>query len=84
MVFWILWIIDVLLILLVLVGSNFRSGFGAGNDFNNIALLVLVLLLLSSIITRIVIKPRWVSLTLAALPLLLLLLFYFFDKNSDG
>jgi len=80
---WICWIIDVLLILLVLAGSNFRSGFGAGNDFNNIALLVLLLLLLSSIITRIVVKPKWVSLTLAALPILLLFVFYLFDKNAD-
>ena len=83
MLLWIFWIIDVLLILLVLAGSGFRSGFGAGNDFNNTALLVLMLLLLSSIITRIVVKPRWVSLTLAALPILLLLLFYLFDKNAD-
>jgi hypothetical protein len=81
--FWIFWIIDVLLILLIVAGSNFRSGFGAGNDFNNMALLVLLLLLLTSIITRIVVKPKWVSLTLAALPILLMILFYFFDKNTD-
>ena len=83
MLFWVFWIIDILLVLLILAGSNFRSGFGAGNDFNNMALLVLLLLLLSSIITRIVVKPRWVSLTLVALPILLLLLFYLFDKNAD-
>jgi hypothetical protein len=83
MLFWLCWIIDVLLILLVMAGSNFRSGFGAGNDFNNMALLVLLVLLLASILTRILVRPKWVSLVLAALPILLLLVFYLFDKNTD-
>jgi hypothetical protein len=82
--FWLCWIIDLLLVLLVVAGSKFRISFGANTDVNNIAILLLVLILLSAIITRIVIKQKWISLMLAALPILMLILLYLFEKKTGS
>jgi len=80
--FWICSIIDFLLILMILAGSKFRTGFGANNDFNNMAILLLVIILVAAVVVRIIVRPKWVSLLLAALPIVLMIIIYLFEKKT--
>jgi hypothetical protein len=82
--FWILWIIDIFLLLLVIAGANFRSGFGAGVDFNTIATVGMVILVVAAFLLKLMTKHRWWPLILAAMPLVILLLMYINDKVTKG
>jgi hypothetical protein len=82
--FWICFFIDFLLIILIAAGSKFRTGFGANNNFNNMALLLLILILVAAIVTRILVQPKWVSLILVALPILLMIILYLFEKKTGS
>jgi hypothetical protein len=82
--FWTCIIIDILLVALTVAGSNFRSSFGASTDFNTIALIVYGLSIAGAIICRFAVKPKWVSLLIAALPVLILFLLYLFEKKTGS
>lgn len=80
--FWILWVLDLLLLILAISGSSFRSSFGAGTDLNTLVTIGLVIILAASLIVKLNAKHQWISLTLAALPWLILLVAYLAEKKG--
>ncbi len=78
--FWSLWIFNCLLLLLALFGKGFRTDFGAGIDLNNVIIIGVIILLASSALLRFGGKHKWMSLVLLALPALIMVVWYVFDK----
>jgi len=78
-IFWILWVLDLLLTVFVIFASIYRESVGAFNNENLTYAVVLMLILLGSIVLRYVVQWPNLSVLLAALPLLILLVMYFFD-----
>lgn len=78
-IFWILWVLDLLLTVFIIFASIYRENAGAFNNENLTYAVVLMLILLGSIVLRYVVQWPNLSVLLAALPLLILLLMYFFD-----
>lgn len=77
--FWILWVFDLLLTLFLIWASMYRESMGAFNNENLTYAVVLMLILLGSIVVRYALQWPMLSLLLATLPLLILLIMYFFD-----
>ena len=82
--FWTLWIFDLLLLLLAILGKGFRSSFGAGIDLNVVVIISLVLVLGGSLLLRFVLRQKGVSLSVAALPVLIVMGMYVWDKIKAG
>ncbi|MGB4849747.1 MAG: hypothetical protein WBP41_17610, partial [Saprospiraceae bacterium] len=80
--FWLLWIINLLLAILTVGASDFRAGFGAGTNFNNWILIVTVISLIAGLVTRYYFRQNRLSLLVVAIPVMLLLLMYVFEKIS--
>ena len=78
-VFWVLWVIDLLLTFVVIMAGVYRENAGAFNNENFTYSVVLMLLLVGSIVVRYVLQWPLLSVLLAALPLLILLIMYFLD-----
>jgi hypothetical protein len=78
--FWLLWIFNLLLLLLAFFGKGFRADFGAGVDLNNVLIIAVIFVLASSTWLRFGGKPKWISLVVVALPALMVLAWYAFDK----
>ena len=81
--FWVFWILDLLLFVINLWAIGFRKGFGAGIDFNQVFLVVLILLLAAALWSKVTAKPAWLSLGLAALPLIGMFIWYLVDSSAD-
>lgn len=77
--FWVLWVIDLLLTFVIILAGIYRQNSGAFNNENFTYAIVLMLLLLGSIVVRYVLQWPQLSVLLAALPLLILLLMYLLD-----
>jgi hypothetical protein len=80
--FWLFFIIDALLLCLTVVGGKFRSGFGAGTDFNAWMTLALVIVLITGLGLKLAGKQKWMSLVVVILPLLAMLVMYLVEKKS--
>ena len=80
--FWLLWILDILLLGFVIAGSNFRAGFGASTDLNSWLTILLVIVVILSIILRFSVKQKNISLGVAAIPFIILFIMYLFDKRT--
>lgn len=78
--FWVLWVIDLLLTFVVILAGVYRENVGAFNNENFTYSVVLMLLLVGSIVVRYVLQWPLLSVLLAALPLLIVLILYFFDR----
>lgn len=78
-IFWILWVFDLLFTLFLVWASMYRESIGAHNNENMTYAVVSMLILLGSIVVRYTLQWPMVSVLLAALPLLILLMMYFFD-----
>ena len=78
-VFWVLWVIDLLLTFVIILAGIYRENSGAFNNNNFTYAVVLMLLLVGSIVVRYALQWPQLSVLLAALPLLILLIMYFFD-----
>jgi hypothetical protein len=78
-VFWVLWVIDLLLTFVIILAGIYRENSGAFNNENFTYAVVLMLLLVGSIVVRYALQWPQLSVLLAALPLLILLIMYFFD-----
>ncbi len=78
-VFWILWVIDLLLTFVIILAGIYRQNSGAFNNENFTYAIVLMLLSLGSIVVRYVLQWPELSVLLAALPLLILLIMYLLD-----
>ena len=80
--FWLLWIIDLLLAILILWGKEHRSSYGASVDLNTLMLIGVVLVLFGSLVTRYYFKNMMASLMVVALPLIGMFVWYLFDRNQ--
>lgn len=78
--FWLLWIINLLLAVLILWGKGYRSGYGAGVDLNVVMLIGVVLVLIGSLVARYYFKHLMASVILVSLPLLGMFVWYLFDR----
>ena len=78
-VFWVLWSINLVLTFIVILAAVYRENVGAFNNENYTYAIVLMLLLVGSIVVRYVFQWPQLSVLLAALPLLIVLILYFFD-----
>lgn len=80
--FWTLWVVNLLLLALAIVGKGYRSSFGAGIDFNVVMILGLLIVLVSSLVLRFAVKQKAISLVVVSIPLLVVLVMYLFDKMT--
>ncbi|HQW26773.1 MAG TPA: hypothetical protein PLV75_12470 [Saprospiraceae bacterium] len=80
--FWLLWLTNMLLLIIALLGKGFRSDFGAGVDLNVLLNIVLIVVLTASLILRYSVKQKWISLVVVALPICLMLIWYVIEKIS--
>ena len=80
--FWVLWIINLLLLALACIGKGFRSSFGAGIDLNVLFIIGLFIILFGSLMIRIAFKQKPLSLVVISIPLLVVLVMYLFDKMT--
>ncbi|MFZ1678541.1 MAG: hypothetical protein WAT91_14775 [Saprospiraceae bacterium] len=80
--FWLLWVINLLLAILTVGASDFRTGFGASTNFNNWVLIVTVISLIAGLVTRYYFRQNRLSLLVVAIPILFLVLIYIFEKIS--
>lgn len=78
--FWTLWIMNVLLLMLALVGKGFRESFGAGVNLNVLIISLTLIVLIASLVLKFSAKQKWMSLVVVALPVLALLVIYIMDK----
>ena len=83
-IFWLLWVLNFLIVLLNLWGTSFRKSFGASTDFNTISLIVLVVIMVGSLVARYGFRNTRLSLAIIALPFLILLVMYIIDKSQGG
>ncbi len=82
--FWTLWIIDILLLALTVLGKNFRSGFGAGVDLNILFIVILLIILAASLWIWLVLKQKMTGVIVAGLPMLAMLIYYFIDTKKSS
>lgn len=78
--FWTLWIMNVLLLILAVVGKGFRESFGAGVNLNVLIISLTLIVLIASLVLKFSAKQKWISLVVVALPVLALLVIYIMDK----
>ena len=77
--FWVLWVIDLLLTFVVILAGIYRENTGAFNNNNFTFAVVLMLILVGSIVVRYTLQWPLISVLLAAVPLLIVLILYCFD-----
>ena len=77
--FWVLWFIDLLLAFVVILAGIYRENSGAFNNNNFTFAVALLLILVGSIVVRYTLQWPLISVLLAAIPLLIVLILYYFD-----
>ena len=77
--FWILFVLDVLLCLLAIVGKGFRDDFGA-SSINTWFTVLLFAGIIGALICKLLGRHAW-ALACAALPVLVMLVWYFVDTR---
>jgi hypothetical protein len=80
--FWLLWIVNVLLLLLAVAGSGFRSSFGANTDMNGMITILVIIILIASIWLKLSVRQKWISLAVVAIPVLFMFFMYLFEKKT--
>ena len=78
--FWVLWGLDLLLTAVVVLAGIFRDNVGAFNNNNFTYGLVLILILVGSLIVRYTLRWPQLSVLIAALPTLILLGMYYYER----
>jgi hypothetical protein len=81
--FGLFFILDVLFLLLLAMGSGLRSSFGAMTDLNSWMTIVVILVLISSLLLRFYFKLKVVSLVIVALPILGMFVWYLWEKRNS-
>jgi hypothetical protein len=81
-IYWTIWVLDFLLLGMAIAGKNFRSGYGAGVDFNTLFILLLMVAMAGSLVIRFGMKQKGFSLVLVSLPLLAMILLYLYEKAT--
>jgi hypothetical protein len=83
LLFWLLFIADILLCLLAVVGKGFRDSFSASN-LNTWFSILLFGSTFGGLLLRFVFKKALLSLLMVALPLLILLVWYLIDTKMSA
>lgn len=78
--FWLLWIMNFLLLMIAIMGKGFRESYGAGINFNVIIIILTLIVLIASLVLKFGAKQKWISLAVVALPMLAILVMYIVDK----
>lgn len=78
--FWVLWGLDLLLTAVVVLAGMYRDNIGAFNNENTTYALVLILILVGSLIVRYPLRWPQLSVLIAALPMLILLGMYYYER----
>lgn len=78
--FWLFWVADLLICLLALIGKGFRESFGASAIGVGFSILLLACTV-GGLLLRLVFKNALPALFVAALPLLVVIVWYFLDKE---
>ena len=78
--FWGLWGLDLFLTAVVVLAGIYRDNFGAFNNENTTYALVLILILVGSLIARYPLRWPQLSVLIAALPMLILLGMYYYER----
>ena len=82
--FWVLWVFDLLVLFLAILGKGFRSSFGAGIDLNVVVIISLVLVLGGSLLLRLVLRQKSFSVLIASLPIWIMIGMYVWGKIKGG
>ena len=80
--FWVLWIMDLLLLLVAVLGKGFRDSFGAGTATNVWVMIVLIAALVGSLVLRYGMKKPMGALAVAAVPWIIMLIMYLADHKK--
>jgi hypothetical protein len=80
--FWLCWILDLLLLGLLILGSGLRTSFGAGTNLNGWLTLLVVVVIIVSLILRFSSEQKIISLAVVAIPFILLTIMYLFEKMT--
>ena len=78
--FWLLWMMNLLLLMVTIMGKGYRQSFGAGVDLNILIMVAILIVLLASLVLKFSAKQKWISLVVVALPAMILLVLYLIDK----
>lgn len=80
--FYLLTIINILLLLFSIWGKGFRASFGASTDFSSLVIVVLTIVLLASLIAKFGARHKTWAVAIAAIPVVVLFLMYVFDTKA--
>lgn len=80
--FYLLTIINILLLLFSMWGKGFRASFGASTDFSSMAIVFLMVVLLASLIVKFGIKHKTWAVAIAAIPVVILFVMYLLDDKT--
>jgi hypothetical protein len=78
--FWLLWVFDLLLFAFMVHAIQFRGEMGASTGLQTALLIVLILALIGGPVLRFIFRLRLASLLAVGLPSIILLLMYLFDR----
>ncbi len=80
--FWILFVADLLLCLLVMVGKSFRDSFGA-SSINTWFTVLLFIGTVGGFVARVVLRKPQASLVLVSVPVLVMFVWYLIDSRAS-
>ncbi|AEE48881.1 hypothetical protein [Haliscomenobacter hydrossis] len=78
--FWLLWGLDLLLTAVVIFAGIYRENIGAFNNDNFTYGLILIVIVVGSLVVRYPLRWPQVSVLIAALPILILLGMYYYER----
>ncbi len=81
--FWLCWVINILIVLLVFAGKGFRDSFGANAGLNILIIVSMLAIMIGSLVLRFGLKQKSFSLVLVMLPLLAMIIWYFIDQRKS-
>jgi hypothetical protein len=80
--FWFLWVCNLLILILAIAGGSFRGEMSLSTDFNTWSAALLILTTIGSLVLRFVFKLPFWSLIAVAIPILIAFLMYLIDKSK--
>lgn len=81
--FWLIWAIDLTTCIILFLAGDFRRSFTGNNPYGWVAVLFLLCVIAGPLL-RLLMKRQNQSLGLVALPVLVMLIWYLFDKISGS
>ena len=82
--FWLLWLLNAGLAIVIMYANSFRSGGGTGFDLDKLVLITIGVVLLTSVIVRYALKKPQLSLWIIGVPVVFFILWYVFEKAQKA